>query len=559
MAVFLKDVAASKTEMKLKLDRLKNMDLFVLDNSLRETTVASLRAHTVESKRRIYDLIKECKFKHFIIESFNGQNRMGDLFVQELIKQGEDLSNAFGFSEVWEVIDKDGIPQPDTPIGLIKCRDYNIPNVFLEFDLMYFKIDYKTFDMGRVCQYFIEKVRWIRKNISQESKILVNMRDFSQCMGSHPERIGHFVKFVSSLSESERIFGLAFEDLGKVLPEELGGWTKAVRNEMVRCGWDDGHLLFHQHEQWGLAPSANLEVLAKGATGMWAGVCVEGAAMGHADTCTALLNLIRLGNTKVQETYNCQYLRKAARSCTKITTGAKALPKQPIYGDRALDLVFGFLFSDPTQQGGFDLAEFFGMKKEVRISNMANADMILLKLNNVFGENPEFTIEMAGKMKEKMLTNAGDGRKEEYNSKAGLAILFDQAGGSMTPEMAVVVEAAAKSTPFIQTLIAEIKKEWDHWDERDGSKDGKISFNDFYNGFMAPYFGCYRCDDSQKALRAINMDGDDGIDWEEFKLYLVWAGRQYPLVEDAQKLLDKAFRKGIIPAMSDEIEKNRRM
>merc|ERR1712002_1008264 len=148
---------------------------------------------------------------------------------------------------------------------------------------------------------------------------------------------------------------------------------------------------------------------------------IEGAAMGHADTCTALLNLIRLGNTKVQEAYNCQFLRKAATKTTKITTGLKPAPRQPIYGPRALDLVFGFLFSDPTQQGGFNLAEFFGMKQEVRISNMANADMILMKLKNVFGDNPAFTLDMAAKMKEQMLTNAGEGRKEEYNSTVGLA------------------------------------------------------------------------------------------------------------------------------------------
>ena len=33
---------------------LKNLDLFVLDNSLRENSVGSMRAHTVESKCKIY-------------------------------------------------------------------------------------------------------------------------------------------------------------------------------------------------------------------------------------------------------------------------------------------------------------------------------------------------------------------------------------------------------------------------------------------------------------------------------------------------------------------------
>ena len=34
---------------------LKDLDLFVLDNSLRETTVGQLRGHTLGNKRKIYD------------------------------------------------------------------------------------------------------------------------------------------------------------------------------------------------------------------------------------------------------------------------------------------------------------------------------------------------------------------------------------------------------------------------------------------------------------------------------------------------------------------------
>ena len=34
---------------------LKNLDLFVLDNSLRETTVGQLRGHTIENKWQIYN------------------------------------------------------------------------------------------------------------------------------------------------------------------------------------------------------------------------------------------------------------------------------------------------------------------------------------------------------------------------------------------------------------------------------------------------------------------------------------------------------------------------
>jgi len=553
---FNADVKEAISDFLPKMKRLANMDVFILDNTMRETTVAALRAHTVKSKRAIYDEIKKCGFKYFIVESFNSQTRIGDLFIQELLDKGEDLTNAFAFSELWEVI-TNKIPQPDIPIGLTKCKQFGINNVVLEFDLMYYQIDYDTFNMHKICHYFIDKVNWIRTNLSPKSLILVNIRDFSQTMEFEPDRVGYFVNFLASLPPAQRILGIAFEDLGKVLPEKLGAWTLAVRKEMDRCGWTNGELLFHQHEQWGMMHSANLEVLANGATGMWAGVCLEGAGMGHADTCTALLNLIRLGNKKVLKQYNCKYLRQAAINVTKIVTGRNPNPKQPIYGERALDLVFGFIFSDPTAQGGFNMAEFLGVKKEVRISNMANADMIKMKLEAVFGKNPQFTEDMGQEMLEQILENATEGRKEEYNSAVGLAMLFDQAGGKLTEKMANIVAEGMKNSKYIAGLIKEIKAEWDQRDNSDGKLDNKLSFEDFYNGFMAPYFGCYRCEDSQQGLRALDMDQDGGIDWFEFRHYLVWAGRQYPDVKNAQQLLDMAFRNGLIPAMKDEADKVR--
>ena len=57
-------------------------------------------------------------------------------------------------------------------------------------------------------------------------------------------------------------------------------------------------------------------------------------------------------------------------------------------------------------------------------------------------------------------------------------------------------------------LIEEIRAMWDEWDLRDGTKDDMLEFDAFYNGFMAPYFGCYRCDETKKALRAIDMDNN---------------------------------------------------
>jgi len=556
--VFIKDIEKNLSFSAEKRKRLTEMEIFILDNSLRETTVAALRAHTVANKRAIYEEVKKAGIKYFIIESFSHETRIGDMFLKVLLDENEDLSNAFAFADLWEkAVDK--VPQPDISIGLIKCKRFGIRNVILEMDLMYYKIDYDTFNMRRLCYYLKDKIDWIRANISNDAMIITNIRDFSNCMLHFPERVRYVVNFLAMLPVDERVTGIAYEDMGRTRMEHMAAWTKAVRNEMERCGWWDGEFLVHIHEQWGMANAINMECLAAGATGMWAALCGEGAGIGHVDSTTAIISLLTLGNTKVQQQYNCKYLREAAINITKIVTEHPPDPKQPVYGERALDMLFGGDFANLIAGRdvcvGFDMFEFFGLKRDIRITTMASGEMIAFKLKNVFGDDEQFTVELGDKMRSMILLNAAAGRKEECNSDVGLAMLFDQAGGHMTEAMLETLENEKGSATHIQMLINQVKQEWDLWDGRDGQKDDELSFFDFYNGFMARYFGCYRCEDSQKGLQALDMDNDGMIDWNEFRFYLIWAGRQYPHIKTSKELLDTAFRKGLIPALRDEMLK----
>ena len=46
-------------EVKDKRKALREMELFVLDNSLRESTVGQLRGHTIENKWKIYEQVRQ--------------------------------------------------------------------------------------------------------------------------------------------------------------------------------------------------------------------------------------------------------------------------------------------------------------------------------------------------------------------------------------------------------------------------------------------------------------------------------------------------------------------
>ena len=233
-------------------------------------------------------------------------------------------------------------------------------------------------------------------------------------------------------------FGIIFEDpSGKYLPEQLAIWTKSVCQLMDECYWQSGNFFIHIHKRFKYAEVAQLECLAAGANGVWASVCEEGAAVGHACSIVTIINLIRFGNKKVLQKYNCHYLREAAINVTKITTGQPPHPKQTIYGERALDIVLDTHSAKEVEDidspddnrnnrktvvHELDLAEFFGTEPVMRMTTVASDYMIKRRLIKLFGENEQFTEEMASKMKAVMIEDLDNDSNQEYMSSAGLAI-----------------------------------------------------------------------------------------------------------------------------------------
>ena len=530
---------------------LRDLDFFVLDNSIRETTVGQLRGHTLENKKKIYQEAKKCGFEYVIVASFNHMTRVGDTFCRWLAENNEDRSKMFSFSEVTEGVKNGKLNTKKLPVSLKKCKKFGIPNVLFEMDLADPNVDWaKKFTINDMCNLLEERLNWCYTNLSPKSKVLFSFRDFAFAMKT-PEgavRVLTVTKYLGSLPN--RGFGICFEEPGKFLPEEVGAWCASVRRVMNSVNWQDGKLLVHLHKRWGMAQINQLECLMNGADGVWAGVCEEGASVGHASSTMTLMNLIRMGNKKVLRKYNCTYLRKAAINVTEITTGKPPHYRELIYGERALDL---WLPGEENAVREFDLAEFFGEQAPNRITDLSSLEMIRDRLVNLFGEDPQFTLPMAEKMKKRLLADMSGGCKEEYMSKVGVAMLFDRAGGKITEHMRDVIDKAEIEDPRSKALIKEVREIWDEWDvleEEHG--DDRLEFDSFYNGFMAPYFGCFRCKDARKGLKALDMDSDGFIEWSEFLVYLKWALREYPHIADVDQLLSVTFRKGLIPAMQDE-------
>ena len=60
---WIKDHEEEQAARLKKYARLKDLDLVVMDNIVRESTVGQLRGHTAEDHLKIYEEAKKCGFK----------------------------------------------------------------------------------------------------------------------------------------------------------------------------------------------------------------------------------------------------------------------------------------------------------------------------------------------------------------------------------------------------------------------------------------------------------------------------------------------------------------
>ena len=253
-----------------KRERLQTMDFFLLDNSIRESTVGQLRSHTIENKKAILEQVKKCGIKDIVVATFSHMTRVDDAFCQWLVDSGQDRSNFYSFSEVTEGL-KDGAYDTETvPVSLRKNKKYGLANTVFEADLASKDTKWGVkFTVNDFCALMLKWIKWVQKNISQDAHILLNLRDFSVAMTEVPERVLEVVTFLARLPEEYRMFGLCFEDpFGEYLPEELEAWTASLRRTMDSNGWSSGKLLAHIHQKWDLQTASQLDCLSAGADGV---------------------------------------------------------------------------------------------------------------------------------------------------------------------------------------------------------------------------------------------------------------------------------------------------
>ncbi|GBG33169.1 Hypothetical Protein FCC1311_093932 [Hondaea fermentalgiana] len=548
---------ARLADAKAKLERLRTIDPFVLDNSMRETTVAQVKGHSLQDKLEILKHVRKTGLEHIIVGALGRLKRVDNELLEYFQDQNEDRSKFYLFTELFEKVDPDTrLPNATLPASLQIAKDCGIPNVIVEIDLSHPDIDWNA-ALPRESDppYFAllaDRVAWIRAHLCADARIFFNFRDWLVTWHNHPTRVERVASFFANAAPEERIMGFCVEDpSGAFLPFQYADPVQRLREAMDQHDWADGHILVHIHKNYGLAEASALEVLALGATGVWCGIPDEGAAVGHACSCVLLTNLARLGNTRVLERYNFPALREAAIEITRLITDEPPHPRTEVYGARALDVIFeGINTANDPLAKNFDVNTLFQVPVQTRISTMATAPMMADRLAEVFGPEARQTASVAvcEQMVETLHDDLRQGREEEYQSTVGIFSLFERSGGVPTEAMISVIDHDASLDKH--PVLVALRAYFDVWDYKDHAKDDCISFDNFYDAFMARFLTCYSCEKARKLFAAADLSHDGAIQWREIALRAKWALTEYPkLVTNVQDLIGVIMERYFLPEM----------
>lgn len=552
-----------------KRKRLAELDLFVLDNSLRESVVGQTFGHTLENKLAILDAVASVGIEYRILGAFAISRRVDDQLALILKERGEVMSKYFVFTEDADNCNDQGcmlFGLEKIPAAMLKMKEFGVPNPIIEVDLDDASISWdSSFPVERLLELISFLLEYARDELGCDRRALINVRDWPFVMIHHPERLLQFVRGIVALPAGPggiRPMGLMVEEpTGLFFASECAHWTRWLRDDCM-TGWEDAKLLTRVHKQWGMADAVVLDMLASGADGIWCSLAEEGAAMGHTCSSVTLANLARLGNKKICRKFNTKNLVKAAVEVTKQTAGRAPDPRQTVYGPRATEVVFDFAgiagssHFDGNGDGivdevdSFSLAHFLGLPKPpIRITSLASNNMIMQHLCETFVEDPQFTEELATKMKERMQADLDDGRREDYSTPTGLAHLCIECGVKLDElEVRRATEADLTLSPFGKKLLTDAEEMFLEIMAGEPSMD-KFAF---YHYFLQPYLGCFACDTSRVMIETIiDVNHDGTIEWEEWKFWLVWALRQSSSGDDILTLDDlhhRVFRDALLPA-----------
>jgi len=408
-----------------KIDRLRSMQPYLIDLSLRENPVGARIGQTLADKLAILPRLREFGFRNILLGTLDyampDELEVDDDFMMYLRDHQLDRNGCFAFTDIG-IAAADGTFTPSP--SQRKLQAYGVPNTLHEIYLS---------KAGMAGQYDLETLRrslpasiaWLNANIRGDDggqpRILVNIVDGCDAFAEDPDTACSIL----SLLAEQAIEGISIEDdRGTYLPFQVGAFVAVARSFLP----PPLKLLVHMHAGGGFENASVIEALLNGADGAWGGLPKRAAIIGHASLGELIANLVRVGNPHMQASYRLDQLLQLATRLQVLDEEEPVPDDLPILGNNAYRLPLSFF----RQQAGrfMDLPpEAIGGAYRYRICPVvSDAAVIAGRLAEVTGQAAEsFPEAVLNRMIRLIRRDLRAGKRIAYDEPAQLLQLFARA------------------------------------------------------------------------------------------------------------------------------------
>ncbi|MBS0311198.1 MAG: homocitrate synthase [Proteobacteria bacterium] len=408
-----------------KIDRLRSMQPYLIDLSLRENPVGARIGQTLADKLAILPRLREFGFRNILLGTLDyampDELEVDDDFMMYLRDHQLDMNGCFAFTDIG-IAAADGTFTPSP--SQRKLQAYGVPNTLHEIYLS---------KAGMAGQYDLETLRrslpasiaWLNANIRGDDggrpRILINIVDGCDAFAEDPDTACSIL----SLLADQAIEGISIEDdRGTYLPFQVGAFVAVARSFLP----PPLKLLVHMHAGGGFENASVIEALLNGADGAWGGLPKRAAIIGHASLGELIANLVRVGNPHMQASYRLDQLLQLATRLQVLDEEEPVPDDLPILGNNAYRLPLSFF----RQRAGrfMDLPpEAIGGAYRYRICPVvSDAAVIAGRLAEVTGQAAEsFPEAVLNRMIRLMRRDLRAGKRIAYDEPVQLIQLFARA------------------------------------------------------------------------------------------------------------------------------------
>ncbi len=317
-----------------KLERLRAIEPYLIDLSLRENPVGAPVGQTLADKLVIFPELRAFGFTNILLGTldyaFPEEPEVDDQFMSHLRTSGARLDGCFAATAVG-LCSADGIFVPDT--SQLKLQAYGVPNtlheIYLSREGMAGLYDFATLERSLPAS-----IDWLLAHIVGDAggqpRIIVNIVDGCDALIEDPESTFRILELLAGLP----IEGVSLEDdRGTYLPFQVGACVAAARALLP----PPLKLLVHVHAGAGFENASVIEALLNGADGVWGGLAKPAAVIGHASLGELIANLARLGNRYMQG-YRLERLAPLVNALQQLDDAQPLADDTPIFGRNAYRL-----------------------------------------------------------------------------------------------------------------------------------------------------------------------------------------------------------------------------